>query len=121
MVVFSSYFLDEILLPLQTGSLVVDLLDSDSIVSSGLDFEIVYQGPGLLNLNFKPTLEGIWELNVTPNTVYSTEISGYCTFNFLAKFYRLDWNSTQPSLAQIQGQPIASKVTKTEYYGKEAT
>lgn len=94
------------------ASLVVDLLSSDSIVSSGLDFEIVYQGPGLLNMNFKPNLEGIWRLNVTPNTVYSTEISGYCTFNFLAKFYRLDWNSTHPSLAQIQGQPIA---TSTPY------
>ena len=92
------------------GSLVVDLLNTDSLVSSGLDFEVVYQGPGLLNMNFKPNVEGTWQLQVNPtSSQYSTDISAACTFNFLAKMYRLDWNSTHPSLAQIQGQPISSE------------
>ena len=88
---------------------MVDLLDSDSIVSSGLDIQIVYQGPGLFNFDFKPNLEGIWLLSKDwQSSKPSTEISAACTFNFLAKFYRLDWDSTHPSLAKIQGQPIAS-------------
>lgn len=89
---------------------IVDLFDNSSMLESGLAFEVVYSGLGLLDLSFAPDQEGIWSLDAIPSDEkpYKTEILAECSFNFLADFQVLDVNTTHPSLQPIQGQPIAS-------------
>mgnify|MGYP001167003785 CR=1 FL=1 len=44
--------------PMKTWTKDSNVLDESSIISSGLGFEIVYQGPKLLTFSFKPNIEG---------------------------------------------------------------
>jgi hypothetical protein len=53
---------------------IVDVLDESSIISSGLSFEIVYQGPKLFTFNFKPNIEGGWVMIPVTSGQYSTEV-----------------------------------------------
>ena len=87
---------------------VVNMYDDSSISASGLNIEIIYRGPSLLDFTYKPNEEGIWNLDIDPKNgkTYSTEISGICTFNFLADFNYLDLNTTHPALQTLPGQPI---------------
>ena len=101
---FKSYFNDGIL-----DDLVIDVFDNSSIISSGLSFEIVYRSQNLINFNFKPDREGMWTLKSESTSQFTLEVAASCTFNFLANLYRLDWDSSHPSLAIINGQPISSK------------
>ena len=89
---------------------MVNMYDDSSISASGLNIEIIYRGPTLLDFTYKPNEEGIWNLDIAPKNgkTYSTEISGICTFNFLADFEYLDLNTTHPALQTLPGQPITS-------------
>lgn len=52
----------------------MDVLDDSSIISSGLSFEIVYQGPKLFTFNFKPNIEGGWVMIPVTSGQYTTEV-----------------------------------------------
>ena len=93
------------------------MADDSSIAASGLNIEIIYRGPSLLDLTYKPNEEGVWHLDVTPinGQIYSTEISAICTFSFLSDFDYLDLNTTHPTMQVLPGQPISS-ILKTKSY-----
>ena len=99
-----------LLLHSPNNEIVVDLFDNSSLINSGLNFEVVYQGASLVSLSFRPHREGIWILDAEAESIQHTiDVAALCTFNFLADFYRLDWDTTHPNLALIHGQPIASE------------
>ena len=93
-----------------TEATIVDMADDSSIAASGLNIEIIYRGPSLLDFTYKPNEEGVWHLDVTPinGQIYSTEISAICTFSFLSDFDYLDLNTTHPTMQVLPGQPISS-------------
>ena len=95
----------------------VDMNDESSINDSGLDIDVLFDLPSLLDFTFKPDTIGWWSFevypsgNITDSTRVTSEISASCTFNFLGDFDYLDLNTTHPSLQAIPGQPITSKCT----------
>ena len=56
---------------------VVDVLDDSSIISSGLNFEIIYKGSNLINFKFKPNIEGVWLMTSSMNGESTTEVVTY--------------------------------------------
>ena len=94
----------------------IDMNCESCINGSGLDMDILFDLPSLLDFTFKPDTIGRWSFNVYPNgnindSRVTSEISASCTFNFLGDFEYLDLNTTHPSLQAIPGQPITSKCT----------
>ena len=100
-----------------TEATIVDMADDSSIAASGLNIEIIYRGPSLLDFTYKPNEEGVWHLDVTPinGQIYSTEISAICTFSFLSDFDYLDLNTTHPTMQVLPGQPISSILNTNSY------
>ena len=59
---------------------VVDVLDDNSIISSGLNFEIIYKGSNLINFKFKPNIEGVWLMTSFMNGESTTEVCSFFLF-----------------------------------------
>ena len=64
---------------------VVDVLDDSSIISSGLNFEIIYKGSNLINFKFRPNIEGVWLMASSMNGESTTEVLTICNIYLHAK------------------------------------